>query len=95
MDLNDLTPPRPIVEAQLVWARKGKSLSRKYRCSVGHRSGRLVSNPGQCTQPVDLKKQIVLRRTKAKMGVRLQKKAKFTKRFNPASISVRKLNKVK
>jgi hypothetical protein len=95
MDLNDLTPHRPIVEAQLVWARKGKSVSRKYRCSVGHREGRLVSNPSQCTQPVDLKKQIVLRRTKAKMGVRLQKKAKFTKRFNPASISVRKLNKVK
>ncbi len=95
MDLNDLTPNEPIVEAQLVWARNGKSLTRKYRCSVGHRQGRLVSNPGQCTQPVDLKKQVVLRRTKAKMGARLQKKAKFTKRFNPASIAVRKLNKVK
>jgi hypothetical protein len=95
MDLNDLTPNKSVVEAQLVWARKGKSVSRKFRCSVGHRDGRLVSNPGQCSQPVDLKKQLVLRKTKAKMGARLQKKAKFTKRFNPASIAVRKLNKVK
>lgn len=95
MKLDDLNNNEPVVEAQLVWARKGTAVSRKYRCSVGHRAGRLVSNPGQCSKPVDIKKQIVLKKTKAMQGPKLQRKAMKTKRLNPASIAVQKLNKVK
>lgn len=94
MNLIELNTFNPIVEAQLVWARTGKTITRKYRCTVGQRSGRLVSSPGQCTAPIDIKKRLVLAKTKARMGTRLQKKAKFTKRFNPASRAVQKLNKV-
>jgi len=94
MKLDDLNNNEPVLEAQLVWARKGNNVSRKFRCMVGHRAGRLVSNPTQCSKPVDIKKQIVLRKTKAIQGSKLQRKALKTKRFNPASIAVKKLNKV-
>jgi hypothetical protein len=93
MNLNEFTSIDPIVEAQLVWARKGDKLTRKYRCGVGHRAGRVVSNPNQCNQPVNIKKQIVLKRTKARMGPRLSKKAQRTKKVNPASRALRKLNR--
>lgn len=82
-----------IVEAKLVWARKGKSLTRKFRCTVGKRKGRIVSKPNQCNAPIDLKKRFVLKRTKMQKGKRMARKARFTKRFNPASRMVKRLNK--
>ena len=82
-----------VVEAQLVWARKGNQLTRKYRCVVGRRAGRLGSKPGQCSAPVDIKKRLVLKKTKARMGKRMAKKAQRTKRFNPASKALKRLNK--
>jgi hypothetical protein len=83
----------PVVEAKLVWARKGKQLTRKFRCTVGKRAGRVVSNPTQCSAPFDLKKRFTLKRTKAIKGARMARKAKRTKKFNPASRMVQKLNK--
>ena len=47
MNLQELDTSN-VIEAQLVWARKGKSVSRKFRCAVGQRRGRLVANPSQC-----------------------------------------------
>ena len=82
-----------VVEAQLVWARKGNQLTRKYRCVVGQRAGRLVSKPGQCSAPINLKARLTLKRTKARMGKRMAKKAQRTKRFNPASKALKRLNK--
>jgi hypothetical protein len=95
MNLNELTSEQPVVEAQLVWARKGSKVVRKFRCTVGQRKGRVVSDPSQCAKPIDLKKRLTLRKTKAKMGARLSKKAQRTKRINPASKAVQRLNKVK
>jgi|TARA_B100000900_G_C20160408_1_gene545682 hypothetical protein len=83
----------PVVEAKLVWARKGKQLTRKFRCTVGKRAGRVVSKPSQCSAPIDLKKRFTLKRTKAIKGARMARKAKRTKKFNPASRMVAKLNK--
>ena len=82
-----------VLEAKLVWARAGKSLTRKYRCTVGKRKGRVVANPTQCNAPIDLKKRFTLKRTKAMKGARMARKAKRTKKFNPASRMVAKLNK--
>tara|TARA_Y100000389_G_scaffold202894_1_gene249628 strand:- start:131 stop:418 length:288 start_codon:yes stop_codon:yes gene_type:complete len=95
MNLNELTSEEPVVEAQLVWARKGNKIVRKFRCSVGQRKGRVVSDPSQCAKPIDMKKRMTLRKTKAKMGARIAKKAQRTKRMNPASKAVQRLNKVK
>ncbi len=93
MNLQELDTTN-VIEAQLVWARKGKNVSRKYRCAVGQRKGRLVSNPSQCGKPIDLKKRLKLKKTKARMGSRMMRKAQRTKKFNPASKAVQRLNKV-
>ena len=82
-----------VFEAKLVYARKGKQIVRKYRCGSGRLKGKTVSNPSNCFKPVDIKKRFTLARTKAKMGARLQRKAQRTKRLNPASKRVAKLNK--
>lgn len=82
-----------LVETKMVWARKGKSLARKYRCTFGKRKGRVVSDPGQCSKPVDMKKRFTMRKTKAQKGARMSRKAMKTKRTNPASKMVRTLNR--
>lgn len=90
MLVDDITTP--ILEKQ-VWGRTGKKLVRKYRCTMGRRKGRVVSNMGQCFAAPDMKKRIQFKRTRARLGGRMARKAKKTKRTNPASITLRKLNK--
>jgi len=80
-------------EAKLVFARKGTSVVKKYRCGTGRLKGKTVSNPSACFKPVDVKKRFVLARTKAKMGSRLAKKSAKTKRMNPASRRLKSLNR--
>jgi hypothetical protein len=93
MNLNEFTSSEPVVEAQLVWARKGNKITRKYRCTVGQRAGRVVSNPSQCSAPIDIKKRMTLKKTKAKMGAKMSRKAQKTKKFNPASKALKRLNR--
>ena len=45
--------------------------------------------------PIDIKKRFVIKRMKASMGGRLQRKARITKRMNPASKIVQRLNKAR
>ncbi len=82
-----------IVEAKIVWARRGKKIARKVRCTTGRRKGRVVSGASSCSKKVDIKKRLVLRRTKARMGARIKIKSKRTKKFNPLSRRVTRLNK--
>ena len=42
-----------IYEAKLVYARKGRSIVRKYRCGSGRLKGKTVSKPGKCFAPVN------------------------------------------
>ena len=84
----------PLIETNIVWAKKGKNnITRKYRCSFGKRKGRVVATPMQCSAPIDMKKRFQLKKTKARLGSKMARKAKKTKRFNPASKRVRALNK--
>lgn len=83
---------QPLDEKQ-VWARSGKKVVRKYRCAGGPRKGRVVSEPGQCFASFDIKKRATLKRTKARLGSRMIKRARKTKRVNPASRRVQALNK--
>lgn len=82
-----------IVEAKIVWARKGKSITRKVRCTTGRKKGRVVSSARSCSKQIDIKKRLVLKRTKAKMKAKIIAKTKRTKKFNPLSRRVAKLNK--
>jgi len=82
-----------IIENRMVWRKVGNAVKRAVRCTSGHRKGRVVSNAAQCSKPIDFKKRFTLKRTKAKMGSRMARKSRRTKRFNPASRRVASLNK--
>jgi len=95
MQLNEFFKPNSfIAETKLVWARRGQKIVRKYRCTFGRRKGRVVANMSQCSAPLDIKKRFTLRRTKARMGSRIQRKIQRTKKINPASKRVARLNKI-
>lgn len=83
----------PLFEARMVWRKMGNKVKRAVRCTTGRRAGRVVSNAKQCTAPIDLKKRLTLKRTKAKMGARIKRKSARTKRFNPTSRRLRSLNR--
>ena len=83
----------PIIEARMVWRKMGNKLKRAIRCTSGRRKGRVVSKASQCNAPIDFKKRITLKRTKAKMGARLARKSKMTRRMNPASKRLKTLNR--
>jgi hypothetical protein len=84
-----------VCEAKLVYGKRGNKVVRKFRCTVGKRKGRVVSEPSQCAKPIDLKKRFTLKRTKARMGARISKKAQRTKKLNPASRILKQLNKAR
>ena len=81
------------LEEGQTWACSGKKVVRKYRCSGGPRKNRIVSKMAQCFAAPDIKKRFNLKKTKARLGKRLAKKAKRTKRINPASRRVQALNR--
>ena len=82
-----------IFEARMVWRKMGKKIKRAVRCTSGRRKGRVVSKPSQCTAPINMKKRMVLKRTKARMGKRLSRISQRTKRMNPAARRLRQLNR--
>lgn len=83
------------LDEKQVWARSGKTIVRKYRCGGGMRKGRVVSKISQCFAAPNIKKRIQLKKTKARLGNRLIKKAKRTKKMNPASRRVQSLNRAR
>lgn len=81
------------VDESVAWARRGNKVVRKFRCTLGPRKGRIVADIGQCTAAPDIAKRNRLKITKARLGGRMVRKAKRTKRVNPASIRTRSLNR--
>ena len=75
------------------WARSGKKVVRKYRCSSGPRKNRIVAKMQQCCAAPDVKKRMQFKKVKARLGGRMARKAKRTKRINPASRRVQALNR--
>lgn len=83
-----------VVEAKIVWARKGKRIARKVRCTVGRKKGRVVSSAATCSKRIDIKKRLRFKRLKQKMKTRFKMRARRTKKFNPLSRRVRQMNKM-
>jgi len=81
------------INEKMAWAKRGNKVVRKFRCSSGPRTGRIVSNIGQCFAAPDIQKRTRLKLTKARLGAKMTRKAKKTKRINPASKKVKALNK--
>lgn len=82
-----------IVEATRAWARKGSKVTRKYRCTYGPRKGRTMSSPSACNAPINVKKSVGLKSTKAKRQSTINVRSKITRRTNPASKRLTTVNK--
>ncbi len=78
---------------KIAWARVGNKVVKKYRCTSGPRHGRIVANPTQCNKPIDLKKRMKFKQTKLAKGARMARKSGRTKRRNPASMRIQRMNK--
>ena len=76
-----------------IWARSGKKVVRKFRCTTGRRKGRIVKQMAQCFVLPISKHLIALKEPRARIGGRMMRKARRTKRTNPASRRVQALNK--
>ena len=88
MKINEVT-----LDEKMAWAKRGNKVVRKFRCSAGSRAGRIVSNIGQCFAAPDIKKRARLKSTKARLGAKMTRKSKRTKRVNPASKRVKAMNR--
>lgn len=77
-----------------IWARKGRKVLKKFRCMTGRKKGRIVNSPADCGTVVDLKKRQNFKRIKAAKGERIKRKTLRTKKYNPASLRVQKMNKM-
>jgi hypothetical protein len=81
------------LEEKMAWAKRGAKVVRKFRCVGGPRHGRIVADLGQCFAAPDVAKRHRLKLTKAKIGSKMVRKAKRTKRVNPTSKRIKALNK--
>ena len=90
-----IDPTEEELDEGQTWARSGKKVVRKYRCSSGPRKNRIVAKMTQCFAAPDIKKRMAFKKIKARLGARMIRKAKKTKRINPASKRVQSLNRKK
>ena len=93
MRLDEIFEGEPVMEARMVWRKQGNKIVRAVRCTGGPRKGRVVKSGSDCSKPVNIKKRMTLKKTKARMGKRMSRKANRTKRINPASMRLRSMNK--
>ena len=82
-----------VVDEKIAWKKRGNKVVKQFRCSSGQRKGRIVASPSQCFKPIDIKRRLTLRRTKAKMGSRAARKSNRTKKFNPVSRRAKAMNR--
>jgi len=82
-----------IVEVTRVWSRSGGKQTRKFRCTHGVRKGQVRSSPAACNAPINVRKSVGLKATKAKRSGQIKIKSKIARRTNPASMRLKTLNK--
>ncbi|MBE27474.1 MAG: hypothetical protein CMN33_07300 [Saprospirales bacterium] len=78
-----------------VWSRSGGKQTRKFRCQYGARKGQVRASPAACNAPINVKKSIGLKQTKAKRSGTMKVKSAIAKRANPAAVRLTRLNKPK
>jgi|TARA_B100000287_G_C20608146_1_gene770921 hypothetical protein len=81
------------LDEKQIWGRRGSKTVRKYRCTSGMRKGRIVATAAQCFAAPNIKARFALKRTRAKLGKKMSRKAQRTKRTNPASRRLATLNR--
>jgi len=82
-----------VTEHRMVWKRspRGK-LDLKWRCETGPRAGRTVPKVMDCSAAPDIAQAQRFKKTRAKTKIRQARRTKRTKRINPASRLVQRLN---
>lgn len=75
-----------------VLSKQGNKMVRKYRCTSGHKKGRIVAKPSTCTTATNVKKSVGLKKTRAKKGRLIGIKSRFAKRMNPTSQRISRMN---
>jgi ribosomal protein L31E len=93
-EFTKIPEPDTDLDEKQIWARSGNKVVRKYRCAGGKRHGRIVSKIAQCFAAPDMKKRMQMKKTRAKLGARMMRKARKTKRTNRASKAVQRLNRM-
>ena len=74
------------------WGKKGKSQSLKYRCTTGPRKGQVRASAAACMAPINIKKSTTFKNTKAAKAGSIKVKTAKTKRINPASKRIARMN---
>lgn len=74
------------------WGKKGGKSSLKYRCTTGPRKGQVRASAAACMAPVNIKKSAAIKHTKKAKAGRIKVKTAKTKRTNPASRQVARMN---
>ena len=75
-----------------IWGRDKGKLKRKYRCTSGTRKGRIVAKPATCNAPKNVKASNTLKKTRRSKGKTISIKSTRTKRTNPASQRLKRMN---
>ncbi len=75
-----------------VFGKKGNKTVRKYRCTSGSRKGRIVAKAATCNAPKNVKASVTLKKTRRAKGKTVDIKRSRTKRTNPASQKLKRLN---
>ena len=81
------------LEEKQIWGRKGICLVRKYRCVGVKLHGRIVAKPQQCFAAPNVQAKMRMRITRKKLGKRMARRSRRTKRTNPASRALKFLNR--
>jgi hypothetical protein len=83
-----------IAEHRLVWRRNPKTgkVSLRWRCESGPRAGRTVPSVKDCSGAPDIAQAQRMKKTRQRTKIRQARKTNRTKRVNPASKLIRRLN---
>jgi hypothetical protein len=100
MRFSEFSDEKDLLETSMVFSRVGKTggkvqTKQKFSCSSGPRAGKRVSSIAQCFAPVDIKKRIQMKKTRARTKIRSARKSKRTKRIDPGSLLTKILNKAR
>lgn len=83
-----------VTEHRLVWRRNPRTgkVTLRWRCESGSRKNRTVPNISDCGKSPDTASREQMKRTRARTKTRQARRAKRTKRVNPASRLMQRLN---
>lgn len=78
---------------RVAFKKQGNKITRKYRCTSGPRKGQVRATPAACNAPLNVRQSVRLSQSKMRSGSKSKVKRSLTKKYNPVSKMVKRLNK--